>query len=153
MGFMRNSPPQPHACEILYINSFVCLSRSSSPSQKADWAQPSTPGLSNFHRLGLPWGVSGRVRHRRPTGSLVPCTGGTGTIVLWFPTRAVRARLFSSSQHGWCGHGRSLIPSTGGVWPGGGALRCCRREKRRRRTEERREEEKRREEKRDLDWS
>jgi len=41
-------------------------------------------------------------------------------------------------------HGRSLVPSTSGAWPGGGVLRCCRREKRRRRTEERRKEEKRR---------
>jgi len=57
-----------------------------------------------------------------------------------------RARPFSGSQHGQCGHSRSLVPSTGGAWPRGGALRCCKREKRRRRTEERREEEKRREE-------
>ncbi len=42
-----------------------------------------------------------------------PCTGGTGTTVLWFPARAVWARPFSGSQHG-------------GAWPGGGALRCCR---------------------------
>jgi len=35
-----------------------------------------------------------------PAGSLVPCTGGTGTAVLWFPARAVRARPFSGSQHG-----------------------------------------------------
>jgi len=26
-----------------------------------------------------------------------------------------QARLFSGSQHGRCGHGRSLVPSTGGV--------------------------------------
>jgi hypothetical protein len=58
--------------------------------------------------------------------------GGTSTAVLWFPTRAMRARPFSGS-------------STGGAWPGRGALCCCRRKKRRRRrTEERREEEKRR---------
>jgi hypothetical protein len=36
-------------------------------------------------------GVSGRVRHKRPAGSLVPYTGGTeGTVVLWFLTRAER---------------------------------------------------------------
>ncbi len=57
------------------------------------------------------------------------CTGGTG-------------RSFSGSEHGRCGHDRSLVPSTGGAWPGGGALRCCKRKKRRRRTEERREEKK-----------
>ncbi len=101
-----------------------------------------TPG---FPSTGPAVGVPGRVRHRRPAGSLVPCMGGTGTAVLWFPARVVRARPFSGSQHGRCEHGRSLVPSTGGAWPGGGALRCCRR-KRRRRTEERREEEKRREE-------
>ncbi len=32
----------------------------------------------------------GRVRHRTSAGSLVPCTGGTGTAVLWFPARADR---------------------------------------------------------------
>ncbi len=41
-----------------------------------------------------------RVLHRRPVDSLVPCTGGTSTIVLWFPARTVRARSFSGSQHG-----------------------------------------------------
>jgi len=38
-------------------------------------------------RLGIA-DVKNRVRHRRPAGSLVPCTGGTGTAVLWFPARA-----------------------------------------------------------------
>jgi len=100
---------------------------------------------SGFPPTGPAVGVSGRVRHSRPAGSLVPCTGGTGTAVLWFPARAMRARSFSGSQHGLCGHGRSLVPSTSGTWPGGGALRCCMRKKRKRKTEERREE------KRDLD--
>jgi len=90
--------------------------------------------------------VKNRICHRRSAGSLVPCTGGTGTAVLWFPAWAVRARPFSGSQHGRCEHGRFLVPSMGGVWPGGGALRCCRREKRRRRTKERREEKKKRKE-------
>jgi hypothetical protein len=75
---------------ILYINSLVCLSRSSGPSQKVDRAWPGTPGLPDFHRSGLPWGVPGQVRHRRPAGSLVPCTGGTGTAVLWFPAQGER---------------------------------------------------------------
>jgi len=75
---------------ILYINSLVCLSRSSGPSQKADQARLGTSGLPDFHRPGPPWGVSGRVRHRRPAGSLVPCTCGTGTAVLWFPARRER---------------------------------------------------------------
>jgi len=66
-------------------------------------------------RSGPPWGVPGRVRHRRPAGSLVPA-------------RVERARSFSGSQHGRCGHGRSLVPSTGGAWPGGEVLRCSRRE-------------------------
>jgi len=34
--------------------------------------------------------VLGRVRHRRLAGSLVPCTGGTSTAVLWFPAGAER---------------------------------------------------------------
>jgi hypothetical protein len=84
-------------------------------------------------------GVPGWVRHKRPAGSLVPCTGETGTAVLWFPARAVRARPFSSSQHGRYEHSHSLVPNTRGAWPGGGVLRCCRREKRRR-TEEKRSE-------------
>ncbi len=61
-------------------------------SQKADRARLGTLGLPDFCRPGPPWGVPGLVRHRRPAGSLVPCTGGMGTIVLWFPTRA---------EHGW----------------------------------------------------
>jgi hypothetical protein len=69
-----------------------------------------------------------------------------GRSALWSHARVERARPFSSSQHGRCGHGRSLVPSTGGAWPGRGAPRCYRGEKRRRRIEERREEEKRREE-------
>jgi len=60
------------------------------PSQKADRARPGTPGLPDFDRPGPPWGVPGRVCHRRPAGSLVPYTGGTGTAVLWFPARAER---------------------------------------------------------------
>ncbi len=47
-----------------------------------------SPALPDFWistDRGPPWGVPGRVRHRRPAGSLVPCTGGTGTTVLWFP--------------------------------------------------------------------
>jgi hypothetical protein len=47
----------------------VRLWRSSGPSQKADRARPGTPGLPDFHWPGPPWGVSGRIRHRRPTGS------------------------------------------------------------------------------------
>ncbi len=43
-----------------------------------------TPG---FSPTGPAVGVPGPVRHRRPAGSLVPCTGGTGTVVLWFPAR------------------------------------------------------------------
>lgn len=85
-------------------------------------------------------GVPGRVRHKRPAGSLVPYTGEMGTTVLWFPARAVQARLFSGSQHGRCGHSRYLVPNTWGAWPGGGALHCCRWKKRRRRTEEKRRE-------------
>ncbi len=45
-------------------------------------------------------GVLGQVHHRRPAGSLVPCTGGMSTAVLWFPVRAMRARSFSGFQHG-----------------------------------------------------
>jgi hypothetical protein len=68
-----------------------------------------SPALPDFHRPSLSWGVPGWVRHRRPVDSLVLCTGGTGTAVLWFsarvagtailwfPTRAVRARPFSGS--------------------------------------------------------
>jgi len=41
--------------------------------------------------------------------------GGTGTAVLWFPARVVRARPFSGSQHEQCEHGRSLVPNTGGA--------------------------------------
>jgi hypothetical protein len=37
-------------------------------SQKADRARPGIPGLSDFHQSSPPWGVLGRVRHRRPTG-------------------------------------------------------------------------------------
>jgi len=99
-------------------------------------------------------GRPGPARHSRtpgfpPTG---PAVGGCrarsvteGRPALWSPARVERAWPFSGSQHGRCGHGRSLVPSTGGTWPGGGALRCCRRKKRRRRTKERREEEERRE--------
>jgi len=88
-----------------------------------------------------------------------PCTGGTGTAVLWFPARAVQARSFSGSQHGgsvaWRRSAALLQVrkeeedrgEKRRAWPGGGALRCCKREKRRRSIEERREEEK-----RDLDW-
>ncbi len=71
--------------------------------------------------------------HRARRGG---CRAGSvteGRPALWSPARVERAR--------------PLVPSTGGAWPGGGALRCCRREKRRRRTEERREEEKRDQEK------
>jgi len=46
------------------------------------------PALPDFHRPGPPWGVLGRVHHRRSTGSLVPSTGGAGTTVLWFPAWA-----------------------------------------------------------------
>ncbi|CAK9218259.1 unnamed protein product [Sphagnum troendelagicum] len=53
-------------------------------------ARPGTPGLSDLHRSSPPCGVPGRVGHRRPASSLVPCTGGTGTAVLWFPARADR---------------------------------------------------------------
>ncbi len=107
-----------------------------------------------------------RVLHRRPIGPgpALPdsristdrarrgeCKAGSvteGRPALWSPARVERAQPFSGSQHGWCGHGRSLVPSTGGAWPGGGALRCCMRKKRRRRrTEQRREEKKKREEK------
>jgi len=31
---------------------------------------------------------------------------------LWSPAWVERARPFSGSQHGWCEHGRSLVPST-----------------------------------------
>jgi len=74
---------------ILYINSLVCLSRSSGPSQKADRARPGTLELPDFHRPSPSWGVSGRVRHRRPASRL------------------------SGPLHGWNGHGHSLLPSTG----------------------------------------
>ncbi len=81
-------------------------------------------------------------RHSRtpgfpPTG---PAVGGAR------PGPSQKVGPFSGPLHGWNGHGRSLVPSTGRPWPGGGALRCYRREKRRRRTKERREEEKRRKE-------
>jgi hypothetical protein len=88
--------------QILYINSLVCLSRSSGPSQKANWAWPSTPGLPDFHRPGSPWGaepgpsqkagrLSGPLQGWNGHGcSLVPNTGGAGTVVLWFPARAER---------------------------------------------------------------
>jgi hypothetical protein len=45
------------------------LWRSSGLSQKADRARPGTPRLPDFHRSGPPWGVPGRVRHRKPIGS------------------------------------------------------------------------------------
>ncbi len=104
-----------------------------------------------------------RVCHRRPTGlgPALPdswistdrarrggCQAGSvteGRPALWSPARVERAPPFSSSQHGRCRHDRSLVPSMGGAWLGGGALRCCRREKRRR-TEERKEEVKRKKE-------
>ncbi len=82
-------------------------------------------------------GRPGPARHSRtpgfpPTG---PAVGGAG------PGPSQKAGRLSSPLHGWNGHNRSLVPSTGGgAWLGGGALRCCRWEKRRRRTEERREE-------------
>jgi len=88
-------------------------------------------------------GRPGPARHSRtpgfpPTG---PAVGSVG------PGPSQKAGRLSGPLHGWNGHGRSLVPNTGGAWPGGRALCCYRREKRRRRTEERREE------KRDLDWS
>jgi len=114
---------------------YVCLWRSSGLSQKDARARPRTPGLLDFGRLGPPWGCrAGSVTEGRPA--------------LWCPTRVERARPFSGSQHGRCGHGRSHVPSTGGTWLGRGAsktwlgrgtLRCCRREKRRRSTKEKRE--------------
>ncbi len=107
-----------------------------------------------------------RVLHRRPIGPgpTLPdsristdrvrrgeCKAGSvteGRPALWSPARVERAQPFSGSQHWRCGHGHSLVPSTGGAWPGGGVLRCCMRKKRRRRrTEQRREEKKKREEK------
>ncbi len=71
-------------------------------------------------------GRPGPARHSRtlgfpPTG---PAVGGAG------PGPSQKAGRLSGPLHGWNGHGRSLVPSTGGAWPGGGALRCCRREKR-----------------------
>jgi len=54
------------------------------------------PGSSQkAGRLSAPlhgWNGHGR--------SLVPSTGGAGTAILKFPTRAVRARPVSDSQHG-----------------------------------------------------
>jgi len=72
---------------------------------------------------------AGRVHHRRPAGSLVPCTGGTGTAVLWFLARAVRARPFSGSQHG-----RSV------AWRRSAALLQARKEEEEDRGKKRREE-------------
>jgi hypothetical protein len=48
----------------------------------------------------------------------VGCRAGSvteGRPALWSPPRVERARPFSGSQHGRCGHGRSLVPSTGGA--------------------------------------
>ncbi len=114
-----------------------------------------TPG---FPPTGPVVGVPGRVRHRRPAGSLVPCTGGTGTAILWFPTRAVRARPFSGSQHRLCGHGRSLVPSTGCagtivLWFPTRAKHGMEEERCASASERRGGGGQRREEKRDLDWS
>ncbi len=113
----------------------VCLSLMVVNSRKANRARLDTPRLPDFHRPGPPWVVSGRVRHRRPAGSLVPCTGGTGTTVLWFPARAVRARPFSSSQHG-----RSV------AWRRSAVLLQAKEEEEEDRGEKIRREEKRREE-------
>ncbi len=55
------------------------------------------------------------------------------------PGPSQKVNQLSGALHEWNGHGRSLVPSTGGTWPGREAMRCCRREKRRRRTEERKE--------------
>jgi len=87
-------------------------------------------------------GRPGLARHSRIPGfpPIGPTVGGVG------PGPPQKAGRLSGPLHGWNGHGRSLVPSTGGAWPGGRALRCYKREKKRRRTEERREEEKRREE-------
>jgi hypothetical protein len=54
-------------------------------SQTDDRARPGTPGLSDFHPPGPPWGVrAGSVTEGRP--------------VLWSPARVERP--FSGSQHG-----------------------------------------------------
>ncbi len=77
------------------------------------------------------------VRHRRPTGPdpALPdsristdrarcggCRAGSvteGRPTLWSLAQVERARSFSGSQHGRCGHGCSLVPSTGGAGTGG----------------------------------
>ncbi len=137
---------QPSAVQlfsILYIKSLrpsVCPWRSSGPSRTDDRARPGKNGSRRKNGIS-DFDEPGPARHSRtlgfpPTG---PAVGGAG------PGPSQKAGRLCGPLHGWNGHGRSLVPSTGGAWPGGGALRCCRREKRRRRTEERREEEKRRE--------
>jgi len=57
-----------------------------------------------------------------------------GTTVLWFPARAVRARSFSSSQHGW-----------NVAWRRSAALLQAKEEEEEDRGEKKRREEKRRE--------
>jgi len=74
-------------------------------------------------------GPAGRGPSHHAGRSLVPCTGGTGTAVLWFPARAVRARPFSGSQYG-----RSV------VWRRNAALPAGERGGGQRREEKRREE-------------
>ncbi len=115
-------------------------------------------------------GRPGPARHSRtpgfpPTG---PAVGGAG------PGPSQKAGRLSSPLHGWNGHNRSLVPSTGGgsvAWRRSAALLQVRKEEEEDRGEKRREERgleeehcvaagerrggggRRREEKRDLDWS
>ncbi len=55
-----------------------------------DQIWPGTPGFSDFHRPGSPWGGAG-------LGS------------------SEKAGWLSVPLHGWNGHSRSLVPSPGGV--------------------------------------
>jgi len=122
-----------HIISINSLRPFVC------DGARVHHRRPtgSSPALLDFSWPGPPWGVPGQVRHRRPAGSLVPCMGGTGTAVLWFPTWVVRARPFFGSQHG-----RSV------AWRRSATLLQAREEE-----EEDRGTGQTREEKRNFDWS
>jgi hypothetical protein len=97
--------------------------------------------------------VLGRVRHRRSTGSLVPCTGGTGTVVLWFPARADRGleeeRCVAVGERREGGGQRreekKRREEKSVAWRRSAALLQAREEEEEDRGEKRREEEKRRE--------
>ncbi len=117
-------------CAILYINSLrlSMIELGSITERRLGLIRNSrTPG---FRSTELIMGVPGRVRHRRPVGSLVPYTGGTGTVVLCFPAWAERGLgeercTIVDETKGGGGQKREEKRDLDWSWSRSGSLFCC----------------------------